>query len=508
MRKTKTTFAAAAAALLLAAPATLTAKIEGRYHASDIETNHIGANLQVNAEISLDSLTLGRNDQLFITPVAYKDGVQVAKLQTVLVNGRNMHYVWQRGSLPKKLKSGYDVTQDVRRDNGTSQTIHYVGYIPWENWMYGDDMEVRFCADECGCGTVDDSACDETLTIPSLLTTMTAETATKAPKEEEGDVRPPIIHEGKARVQFELDSITLHEDRYETRTGQVLLNKPELDIIRDSIKYALTDPNVTIQRIDIVGYASPESPYSHNSYLAYGRSRALSDFVENYIRTEYGITDAEEKVRYDAVPENWEEFKELVEKDTIPMTAEQKVLLLDLINDVMKKNTAEAYDAAENTLKTDRRLSKLYFNEILPKWFPILRASKFYIRTELKPLTPQQLVKQALATPWMLTVNEFLQATGALDPGVPEFYRIIDLAVETYPDSHATNVNAAVSHIMRGDYDGAEKYLEKAGDIPEALNARGMMEVKRGNIDKAKEYFRRASNDLPSAAKNLHRLGD
>lgn len=496
MRIKKATYAAAAA-ILLAAPATLTARIEGGFKADNIEINHVGKTLQVTADILLDSLSLGRDNQMFITPVAFRGDQELDEtpMQTVVVNGRNMQYAWERGSLPKSLTAGLDITQVVRRHNGTSQKIEYIGRIPWEDWMYTEPVTVRFCADECGCGVPTDKGCADPIVVPPLIEVFDAPIV----RQETHAMEVPVqIHEGKARVQFEVDSITLHDRPYICRNGQRIDNVKQLKVIRDSIDYALKDPNVEIAEIRIVGYASPESPFEHNSYLATGRSRALAE----YIAKEYNLPA--DRTSYDAVPENWAEFREMV-KDSIPMTDQQRRDLLALI-DAPVYGPAD-YDAKERTLKTDKRFAQLYRDVILPIWFPKLRATKFYIKTKLKPLSADRLAEVALVSPEKMTVNQHIQAAEVYQPGTPEYDRIIDITVDTYPDSEEANTNAAVRHIIHGEYAEAERYLLKAGDSAEAENARGIVSVWRGDLLKARDHFRKASS-LAEARSNAARLGD
>lgn len=498
MRKTKATYTAAA--LLLGVSATLTAYGEIPFGVQNVQIDHVGKYLQVSADIVLDDTHLGRDRQIFITPIAsYGDSVETP-LQTMLVNGRNMQYAWERGSLPKSLTKGYDIEKVVRRNNGKPQTEEYIGRIPWEDWMYAQGMDVRFCSDQCGCGALDWNGCAETISVAPPIQNFTN---TVQEYEEEPMPQPIDIHGGKARVQFEVDSITLHPFEYHCRSGQVIDNSQQLQIIKDSIIYALTDPHVEIAEIEIMGYASPESPFEHNSYLATGRSRALAEYIANWAAEKYDIP--KDRTKYGAVPENWEEFRAMVAGDSIPMTPEQKRDLLELIDQPVY-GPAD-YDAKERILKNDKRFAKLYKDVILPIWFPKLRATKFVIKTKLKELTPEELAAQALLTPEKMTVTQLIQAALQSKPGTDDFDKIIDITVKTYPNSPEANTNAAVRHIFHGEYAEAEKYLEKAGKSPEAENARGIVSVWRGDITKAREHFHNASS-LAAARANAARLGD
>ena len=127
-------------------------------------------------------------------------------------------------------------------------------------------------------------------------------------------------------------------------------NREQLKMIEDSVRYALSDPNVEISRIDICGYASPESPYMHNEYLATNRSRSLSE----YIGRRFSLPA--DRCTYSSVPENWAEFRELaVAADDI--TEAQRRDLLELID--TPAYGASDYDAKEKELKTDRRFASL-----------------------------------------------------------------------------------------------------------------------------------------------------
>ena len=61
-----------------------------------------------------------------------------------------------------------------------------------------------------------------------------------------------------------------------------------------------------------------------------------------------------------------------------------------------------------------------------------------------------------------------------------------------YPNDSAANLNAANSAIVRKDYKSALRYLEKADNLPEAVYARGVLEVYREDYDAAKQYLSEA----------------
>ena len=62
------------------------------------------------------------------------------------------------------------------------------------------------------------------------------------------------------------------------------------------------------------------------------------------------------------------------------------------------------------------------------------------------------------------------------------------------------NLNAANIALSKGDYTAARKYLEKAGNSPEAINARGVLDMMEGNLDSAESLFKQAQKEGVSAA--------
>lgn len=443
--------------------------------------------VSVSIDFVLDSLHMRSNQQMYVSPVLEDNLGNRIALPALLVNGRNMHYAWERGSVKRGGAHNYEVYREVRRHNGKPQSVEYSWSVPYESWMLRPGAHLTLVADSCGCGHEYGSRIGDP--APLGLTPQVA-VVYKTPEVTE---LPVSIHEGKARVQFEVDRTELHDTPYVCRNGQRIDNTAQLRVIDDSVRYALSDPNVEIASIKVTGYASPESPYLHNEQLSTGRSRALAE----YLAGKYNLP--KEKSEYDAVAENWREFRELVEKSG-ELTATQRRDLLELI-DAPTYGPSD-FDAKERALKTDRRFARVYKNLILPKMFPQLRATVFAISTRLKPMSDEKLAEVILKTPEMMSLNQMMRVARLYPEGSEDFNRVIETALKHYPDDPTANLNAAVAAISAGDFDRAEKLLAKAGDSPEAENARGVVAVHNGDFERAEELFAKAPL-LPEAAKNL-----
>ncbi len=79
-----------------------------------------------------------------------------------------------------------------------------------------------------------------------------------------------------------------------------------------------------------------------------------------------------------------------------------------------------------------------------------------------------------------------------------------------YPDNEVANLNAANAAMSRGDLDSAARYLDKAGDSPEAIYARGIYNALAGDFAKARSFFIQAARlkvaDAPAAIEQLNEV--
>lgn len=465
-------------------------------YTENVDVRLAGDYLTVSADIVLDSVKLRGNDQLFVTPFVLNDTVDEKELPSVLISGRNIHYSYQRGVMNgfKEIKR-HTIDKEVRRTNGVAQTIPYSVRVPMESWMSAPGTRMVIVVDSCGCGRqLGEEIPGEYYLVPPF----------ENPVKEMRSlmIRPPYteppvqIHEGKARVQFEVDRTQLHVAPYTCKNGQRIDNRAQIAMIDDSVRYALTDPNVELSAIEICGYASPESPYTHNDELATGRSRALAEYLADHYHL------PKERVSYSSVPENWGEFRKMVETSD-ELTEDQRYDLLQLID--QPAYTPEDYDRKEQILKTDPRFKQLYRSKILPQWFPKLRATTFAIHTRLKPMTDEQLKDVIEKTPEKMSLNQMFAVARMYPEGSDEFNRIIRIALKYYPDDPIAIMNAASAEVAEGHYDKAKEMLLKAGDSPEVYNLLGIIATSEENYDLARSYFEKAGDYAP-AQRNLEML--
>ena len=458
--------------------------------ARNVDVHIADSLLVVTADLVLDSLDLKSNRQVLITPIVESgerseeskegraDSIRHSvALPSVLINGRNMHYSYERGVLRSfpALKNQV-IAKELQRRNGKAQTVEYTARVAVEPWMKEKGTEVSFRYDPCGCGV---ASAPEIYKVPvpeeeEILMPPPELVTNRMLNIPEIDVPNVQVHAGRARIQFEVDRTALHIEPYKCRNGQLIDNREQLQIIDDSVRYALSDPNVELVGIEICGYASPESPYLHNEELANGRSKVLAE----YLADRYNIP--RDKALHSAVTENWGEFREMVVASD-EITEQQRSQLLKLIDS--PATTPEEYDRKERILKTDPKFASLYKKLILPVWFPKLRATTFVLKTQLKEMDDRQLKEAFRTSPDKMSLQQLCRVASQYPADSDEFNEVVLTALEKYPDDQIAIVNAAIAAVAREEYDRAMKLLDRAEQTPEVENLRGLIREQLSTIN-------------------------
>jgi len=283
---------------------------------------------------------------------------------------------------------------------------------------------------------------------------------------------------GRANVEFIVDKWDIVED-YRN-------NYAEYQKIRQSVEQVKDDPDARIIGIWLKGFASPESPYEHNTMLA--RNRV--DAIRQYVQRLYGIPS--DIITTDYEPEDWAGLRQFVEASQL----EHRDEILQLI------------DAQTDPDRKEAQIKRQYPSEyefMLGTWYPALRHTDYKIQYVVNNFTdPQRCLELVRTAPQKLSLNEFYLAAQACEPGSQDYNEVFETAVRMYPESEAANLNAAVSALRRGDLSTARRYAPKAGSSPEALCVQGILALKNGDPETARRLFREAGND--DARHNLQEM--
>ena len=238
-----------------------------------------------------------------------------------------------------------------------------------------------------------------------------------------------------------------------------------------------------IKDVKIISYASPEGGEERNAKLSKERSDAAKKAWGSVSKNlDAGTPDVQ------SVGQDWEGFQEAVAKSNI----EDKDLILRVLS---------MYNDPEVRESEIRNMSQI-FTELKKEVLPELRRSRFVTEVEYENYTDAEL--QRLADRKLLyLVDEpavLRIAATSEDPERKElFYRA---AAERY-NSQVGRYDLAILKLDLGSHAVTEMYLQQMKDQndPDVQNALGVVELRRGNFDKAAEHFEKSGNAC--AEKNL-----
>lgn len=416
-----------------------------------------GEYMAVNMEVELAALEVESNRAVLLTPTIVGEADSLT-LPSIGIYGRTryFHYLRNRGA---GMLSGEDETSF--RASRRPEEVAYGVVVPYAAWMNG--AQLRFDRRDYGC-------CSTLLDEQSCLLGGWWEPTPWEPVL--AYVRPEAAGEksyslsGSAFIDFPVNRTVIRPDYRR--------NAVELAKIQATIDSVRNDRDITITSVWLKGFASPESPYSHNASLAKGRTEALKSHIGRLYRFDEGI------IQTDYEPEDWAGLRRYVAESNL----EHREEILALIDSSLEP------DAKEWKI---RRSYPEEYRFLLQYCYPALRHTDYRISYVVRRFSDVEEIKRIMKTqPQKLGLEEFYLAAQTYEPGTPEFNEVFQTAVRMYPDDPVANLNAANTALASGDPELAARYLELAGDLPEADYARGAHALLREEYEQAERYMLRA----------------
>lgn len=365
----------------------------------------------------------------------------------------------------------YYVRNDAVMVEGSAETSYraadipeylpYLANTPFEDWMTGSDLMLEKRTYGC-CG--------------ELLNTEWCRLGRYAVYQPSFLYISPAVEQRKARalegnafVDYPVSQTVIYPEYHN--------NVEELAKIRATIDSVRLDPDVTVTSIFIKGFASPESPYDNNTRLAKGRTESIRQYVLDLYDLPADV------IKTDYEPENWEGLREYLVKSDLPYK-NQIIALID---------KDEEPDRKEWLIKSRYKDDYKY---LLENCYPYLRRTYYRIDYVVRSFTENDvdLIRELVTTrPQNLSLQEFYLAAQGLDPDSEQFGDIFDVAVRMYPNDPVANLNAANAAMQRGDLRSAAKFVERAGNMPEAIYARGVLAALNGDTASARSFLETAA---------------
>ncbi len=253
----------------------------------------------------------------------------------------------------------------------------------------------------------------------------------------------------------------------------------DLNAFKQNVDEQLQNDRAT-QNIAVKGYASPDGPEKFNDKLSKARSESGKEVVAKLLKDSGLDVDAA------AYGEDWDGFKELVEKSDI----KDKNLILQVLS---------LYNSPAEREAQIKNMSSV-FSELKDDILPELRRSQIVNSTDIQGKTDAEIMA-AFRNGDALSVEEYLYAAETLADEADEQAAILTAASKKYNDARVYN-NLGIAQTKAGDKAAALKSFEKAAklDSSSELSKNLMLaNLANGNTDEAKKYAQAADAESKAA---------
>lgn len=265
-------------------------------------------------------------------------------------------------------------------------------------------------------------------------------------------------------------------NKYNVRNSE--LKKGEIKEFGEKIKAANANERVEIKGAKISAYASPDGEYDLNDKLSGNRGKSAEKYLSKTLKKlNVESADADEFLKVVATAEDWDGFKELMEKSEI----KDKELILRVLSmysdpavrEKEIKNIAEAFE----TIKVD----------VLPQ----LRRSQMFIEVDKVGYSDEEITELVKSNIDTLNIEELLYAATLTDVK-EEKLTIYQKAAEKYPECIRAKNNVGYVQMELGNTAEAKAAFEAAKAIKETdivKNNLGAIALIEGDLAKAEELF-------------------
>jgi len=273
-----------------------------------------------------------------------------------------------------------------------------------------------------------------------------------------------VLHEQtEGQVMYDYNSATIKGSELRSRSIK------ELQAALEAIS---ADPRYTVKGTSVVAYASPEGGESYNAKLSDKRAASAQQAWSKVTGEK-----APDNLEVRSIGQDWEGFREAVENSDI----EDKDLILRVLS--MYSDPA----VRESEIKN---MSKVY-TEINKNVFPELRRARFITELDYQNFSDEELVELSKNAIDVLD-EEGLLRVASISTDAARKAELYEKAVQKYASDRA-RFNLAALALDDRRPDAAAKYLDaiKEQDA-DVLNAKGVVELQRGDRKGAAEWFRKA----------------
>ena len=251
--------------------------------------------------------------------------------------------------------------------------------------------------------------------------------------------------------------------------------------LQAALEEIASDPRYSVRSTQVVAYASPEGGQEYNAKLSDQRAASAQKAW-----TQVTGEAAPDNLEVRSIGQDWEGFQEAIENSDLA----DKDLILRVLS--MYSDPA----VRESEIKN---MSQVY-TEINKNVFPELRRARFIAEVDYQNFSDEELIELAEKAEDVLDEESLLRVASVVDNAdrKAELYK---LAVRKFSSDRALfNLGAMMLDDERPD--AAIAYFDAIKNVDaDVLNAKGVVELQRGDRAAAADYFRKAGTD--EAKENL-----
>ncbi len=292
------------------------------------------------------------------------------------------------------------------------------------------------------------------------------------------DVKPQVTADKFQRIIQETQEADIRFLIQQTALRNSELKSEEMANLQAAIKDADTTVNKAINKIEVVGYASPDGEEELNAKL----SAARQEKSQKYLQKQLKKAEVDATIESSVTVEDWEGFQKAMEASNI----QDKELVLRVLS---------MYTDPEEREAQIKNLSAV-FQTIADEVLPALRRSRLILTTDLIGKSDEEIASLAKEDPAALNVEELLYAATLFNSADDKFV-VYQKVTELYPNDYRGFNNLGIIYFGQGKVAEARDSYAKALQLAPAnadvnYNA-GIAAMAAGDLDKAEELFGKAA---------------
>lgn len=440
-----------------------------------------GDSLKIYFELNFSDMEINKDQSVTLIPMLSAPGQEMA-LPPVKINGKRRQLVYEREiALNAKKRNAENLYAVLNKRDDSVLSLNYDYTTAYEVWM--EDARLDLVEDLCGCAGE-----QQQLLTHALVDGVSLEAV-------------PVLNPHMTFIRPEIEEIKRRSEQHDafldfqvgkTAIVPTYMNNPrELNKIESILKELRNDQNLSVTRVSIRGFASPEGSIELNNRLSSGRAEALRLYLSSRAEFPEGVYCV------DQGGEDWKGLEELVEASYM----EHKNEVLAVIR------SGQSLDAREQSLK--KIGGGTAYQYMLKEFYPQLRRVLCQVDYTVRGFNVNEAKEIIRKRPQLLSLEEMFLVANTYEVTDKEFAEVFEIAVRLYPDNEVANLNAAASALQWGNTERAKQYLDNVSSGSKGYaNNMGVYYLLTGDLVKARETLSQAKqNGDVNAEHNLNELG-